>query len=150
MHWYALPTMSGRVIGSCLLLSLLLIFLIFRVRKSPQVVNATEEQALIATMPLRSGDMGDAEERKHILELENQLSAAIKESKAGEFDGDEFGKGVCTIYMYGPSAERLFSVARPILKNSRPPAGSYLIKRYGKPGSKQDRVAIDRDETPPK
>jgi len=142
--------MSAKVIGSCLLLSLLLIFFIFRLVNSPHAVNAAEGQALIVTIPLRSGDMGDAEERKHILELENQLAAAIKESKAGEFDGDEFGKGACTIYMYGPSAERLFLVAQPILKKYRPPTGSYLIKRYGKPGSKQDRVAIDRDETPPK
>jgi hypothetical protein len=59
---------------------------------SPRLVRAADEQALIVTIPLRSGDMGDANERKHILDLENQLSAAIKEAGAGEFDGDEFGK----------------------------------------------------------
>jgi hypothetical protein len=57
-------------------------------------------------------------------------------------------EGVFTIYIYGPSAERLFSAARPILKEFRPPA-SYLIKRYGKPGSKEDRVALDGDDAPP-
>jgi hypothetical protein len=142
--------MSAKLISSCLALILLLMLFAFRRIKSTRVVYAAEEQALIVTIPLRSGDMGDAEERKHILALEDQLSAAIKESRAGEFDGDEFGKRVCTIYMYGPSAERLFSVTRPILKKFRPPAGSYVIKRYGKPGSKQDRVAIDVDETPPR
>jgi hypothetical protein len=112
--------------------------------------KAAEEQALIVTIKLRSGGMSDAEERQRILALEDQLSAAIKESGAGEFDGDEFGEGVCKSYMYGPSAERLSSLARPILKKFRPPAGSYLIKRYGKPGSKQDRVAIGGDETAPR
>jgi hypothetical protein len=139
--------MSAKVIGCCLLLMLLFMFggITF-----PRLVNAAEEQALIVTIPLRAGDMGDAKEHKHILELENQLSAAIKESGVGEFDGDEFGKGVCTIYMYGPSAERLLSVARPILKKFHPPTGSYVVKRYGKPGSRQDRAAIDGDTTPPK
>jgi hypothetical protein len=108
-----------------------------------------EEQALIVTIQLRSGDMGDAAEHQRIFALENELSAAVKESEAGGFDGDEFGKGVCTIYMYGPSAERLFSVARPILKKFGPPTGSFFIKRYGGPGSKHDRLAIDGDETPP-
>jgi hypothetical protein len=135
--------MSAKVIGCSVFLILLLMFFNFRVIAPPRVVIAAEEQAIIITIPLHSGDMGDAEEHKHILALENELSAAIKDSGAGEFDGDEFGKGVCTIYMYGPSAERLSSVALPILKKFHPPSGSSLIKRYGKPGSKQDRVAID-------
>jgi len=61
--------------------------------------------------------------------LEDQLSDAIKHSGAGEFDGDDYGGGVCTIYMYGPSAERLFTVTLSIQKKFRAPAGSYIIKR---------------------
>ena len=124
-----------------LLLSLLLLTA-FKL-KSPRLVKAAEEQALIVTIRLGSEDMGNAEERQRILALEDQLSDAIKHSKTGDFDGDEFGNGVCTIYIYGPSTERLFSVTLPILKRFRAPAGSYVIKRYGKPGSKQVRVAID-------
>jgi hypothetical protein len=61
----------------------------------------------------------------------------------GEFDGDEWGEGVCVIYMYGPSAERLFTIALPILKNFHPPKGSFVVKRYGKPGAKQDRLPLE-------
>jgi hypothetical protein len=41
-------------------------------------------------------------------------------------------------------------VTRPILKTFHPPTGSYLIKRYGKPGSKQERVSIAGEEDPHK
>ena len=109
---------------------------------APQPVGAAEEQALIATIKLRSERMGSIEERNLILALEDQLSEAIKKSSAGEFDGDEWGDGTCTIYMYGPSAERLFAVTLPILKKFGAPQGSYVVKRYGKPGAKQDRAEL--------
>jgi hypothetical protein len=136
--------MSAKVVGLSLLV-LLLLFLTTRKLRIPQPVKAAEEQALIATVRLRSGDMGNAEERQRIVALEDRLTAAIKQSKAGEVDGDEFGNGVCTVYMYGPSADRLFKVALPILKKFVAPPGSYVVKRYGKPGAKQDRVALGDD-----
>jgi len=77
--------------------------------------------------------------------LENQLSDATKNSAAGDFDGDEYGDGVCTIYMYGPSADRLLTVTLPVLKKFRAPAGSYVIKRYGTPGAKQERISLSGD-----
>jgi len=107
----------------------------------PHAIAASQE-ALIATITLRSGGMGNAVERQRIVALEHQLSSAIEQSRAGKLDGDEFGGGVCTIYLYGPSAHRLFEIVLPILRDFRPPAGSYVIKRYGGPGSKEDRVSL--------
>ena len=121
--------MSAKVISCCLLQILLPMFFILWVVKSPRVVNAAEEHALIITIPLHSGKRGTADELKRLYALEDQLIVAIKESGAGEYDGNEIGEGVFTIYIYGPSAERLFAVVRPILKKFRPPVGSYLIKR---------------------
>jgi len=86
--------------------------------------------------------MGSDEERQRIHDLEDRLSDAIKRSAAGDFDGDEYGDGYCTIYMYGPSAEVLFSAVKPELKSYHANSGSYALKRYGKPGSKQDRVPL--------
>ena len=114
----------------------------FAALKAPPDARAASEHAVIAVISLKSGDMGSADERDRIVALERQLSSAIAQSKAGELDGDEFGGGVCTIYLYGPSAERLSEVVLPILRSFRPPAGSYVIKRYGKPGSKEDRISI--------
>lgn len=102
-----------------------------------------ENEAIIATISLCSGEMGDKEERKRILDLEHQLSEAIENSSTGELDGDEFGGGTCTIYMYGPSAEQLFSVTWPILKNFRAPSGSYVIKRCGNSDAQEHRFPLD-------
>jgi hypothetical protein len=80
--------------------------------------------------------------------LEEQLATAIKEARAGDYDGDEFGSGFCTIYIYGPNADSLFTAVQPVLKKFHAPVGSYLIKRYGKPGAKQERVEISVNQTP--
>lgn len=137
--------MTPRPILYLLLLIVVLAFVGLRLYKTPHVVVAAEEQAVILKLKLVSGPMGSEEERKRITELEDELANAIKQSSSGDFDGDEYGEGFCTIYMYGPSAERLFTSLRPALKGFRAPSGSYAIKRYGKPGSKQDRITLGND-----
>jgi hypothetical protein len=114
----------------------------WRLLRTPKIANAAEEQAVVVTIKLNSGDMDSAEERRRITALEDQLADAIKRSSTGEFDGDEYGGGVCTVYMYGPSAERLFAAVLPVLKKFRAPKGSYVVKRYGKPGARQDRIVL--------
>jgi hypothetical protein len=140
--------MTTRLIVPCLVFVAILLVLSYTPFRSSRVVEAADEQAVIVKIRLTSGDMGNPEERKRIAGLEEQLAAAIKEAGEGDFDGDEFGNGFCTIYMYSPSADRLFTVVQPVLKKFQAPTGSYLIKRYGKPGAKQDRVEIgDAGET---
>jgi hypothetical protein len=128
-----------------LLVLLVLVLVLGTLARMPAIASAGGEQALMATIKLRSGDMGSPDERARIVTLENQLSDAIKNSAVGEFDGDEYGNGVCTIYMYGPSADRLLTVTLPVLKKFRAPAGSYVIKRHGKPGAKQERISLSGD-----
>jgi hypothetical protein len=110
--------------------------------RSNGTVKAAEEQAVILKVKLASGQMGTDEERQRIHDLEGQLSAAINRSAVGQFDGDEYGDGYCTIYMYGPSAEALFGAIKPALKGFHAHPGSYALKRYGKPGSRQDRIPL--------
>jgi hypothetical protein len=104
---------------------------------SPEQVQAAEEQAVIATLRLQSDS-----DVKRIQALEDQLAAAIKNANVGEFDGDEFGKGECVLYMYGPSAESLFKVVFPILNEFKGADGSFVVKRFGKPGAKQEKIAL--------
>ena len=47
---------------------------------APLQVSATEEQAIIVTIKLRSPGMGSTEERNRTFALEDQLSLAIKKS----------------------------------------------------------------------
>ena len=137
--------MTPKTIFYVVLLVVLLAFVGLRLYKSSHAAVAAEEQAVILKLKLVSGPMGNEEERKRITELEDQLANAIKQSSSGDFDGDEYGDGFCTLYMYGPSAERLFTSVQPSLKGFRAASGSYVIKRYGKPGSKQDRITLGHD-----
>ena len=89
--------------------------------------------------------MGDRTERECIIALEHQLSDAIENSSAGELDGDEFGCGTCTIYTYGPNAERLLSVMLPILRKFRAPSGSYLMTRKGNSDPEEQRIPLDAE-----
>ena len=111
----------------------------------PKFGGAEEEQSLTVTIRPRSGDMGDRTERERIIALEHQLSDAIENSSAGELDGDEFGGGTCTIYTYGPNAERLLSVMLPILRKFRAPSGSYLMTRKGNSDPEEHRIPLDAE-----
>jgi hypothetical protein len=108
--------------------------------------NPPAEQALIITIPLADG-RPDSDEVKRVLKLESELIKAIERSRAGEYDGDEVGVGTFTMYAYGPSADKLFDVAQPILAKYPLPSGSHVVKRYGKPGARQDRIPIDTKTT---
>jgi hypothetical protein len=106
--------------------------------------NNDIEQALIITIPLSDGANGTHEEQQHLFKLEDELMKAIEQSGAGEYDGNEIGGGTFTIYAYGSSAEGLFNAAWPVLGRYDLPQGSRAVKRYGKPGAKQDLVSIGK------
>jgi hypothetical protein len=125
-----------------LLAAVVALLVIFGGFRSRRAVNAGEEQAVILKLKLVSGEMGSNEERERIHVLEDHMADSIKRSGAGEFDGDEYGDGYCTIYIYGHSAEALFRAIQPALNSYRANAGSFALKRYGKPGSKQDRIPL--------
>jgi hypothetical protein len=100
------------------------------------------EQALIITIPLTNGKFGSQDEVQRLFKLEDELIKAIEHSHVGEYDGNEIGEGIFTMFAYGPSANKLFDIALPILAKYRLPPGSRAVKRYGKPGAKEERVPI--------
>jgi hypothetical protein len=102
------------------------------------------EHAVIVHLKFRNGAFGEAERRQAIFTLEEQLTQAIQEMSAGEFDGDEFGHGECVLYMYGPYAERLFDAIKPILTVSLVAAGGFAIKQFGEardPTAREVRIS---------
>ena len=90
-----------------------------------------------------SAEHGTSEEMDAVHELSDVLEEAIEEHEAGEFDGDEFGGGECTLYMYGPNADRLFDAIRKPLMASPLVRGGYALKRYGPPADGVKEVRID-------
>jgi hypothetical protein len=63
--------------------------------------------------------------------LERALEKDILSAHAGEMDGNEIGEGECTLFMYGPNADKLFDVVAGRLRASRLAKGGWVEKRYG-------------------
>lgn len=101
-----------------------------------------EQQAVIVKIRLSDQGSGTEAEREKIFKLSDELIEAIGRSGSGEFDGNEIGGGFFVLYMYGASAAHLWDAIAPALLRFAAPADSYAIKRYGKPGAAQDRVAL--------
>src|SRR5262245_14471995 len=67
--------------------------------------------------------------------LESQLEAAITAARVGEYDGNEVAVDGSdgTLYMYGPDADKLFDVVRPVLEACNYMRGAVVKLRYGPP-----------------
>jgi hypothetical protein len=81
-----------------------------------------------------------------LYELEDKLTDAIESAAVGEFDGNEIALDGSdgTIFMYGPSADRLFEVVRPVLASADCIHNAVATIRYGSPedGVEEKKVAI--------
>ena len=86
--------------------------------------------AVIVYLKLSDDQFGDEAEREAIFDLENDIAEAI-EGCGAEFDGNEFGGGECTLYMYGENADRMFNAIQPVLAASTLSRGGQAKKRYG-------------------
>lgn len=90
-------------------------------------------QAVIVYLPLHGGDMGSEEERDVLFALQERMMEVLAEAGVGELDGDLWGEGECVLYLYGPDADRLYTVIEPLLKACPQASGGYAIKQYGDP-----------------
>ena len=70
-----------------------------------------------------------------LLAIEEQLEAAINAAGVGEFDGNEMAVDLSdgSLYMYGPDAETLFAVVRPILAAAECLRNTRITLRFGPP-----------------
>jgi hypothetical protein len=113
----------------------------------PPAPEGPAEHAVIVHLTLSAPGFGAGDERQAIHGLTDRLDAAITAAGAGEFDGDEFGAGTCTLYMYGPDADALFAAVESELRASPLTRGGHAIRRYGpasNPQARQVRVDFER------
>ena len=89
------------------------------------------EQAVLIHLKLSNQKFGTRDEMDAIHALSHKLEELIKARHLGEFDGDEFGQGECTLYMYGPNADALFAGIEPLLRASSLTKAGWATKRYG-------------------
>ncbi len=97
------------------------------------------EHAVLIKLRLSGEGFGTPQEREAIHALSGRLEQAISAAESGEFDGDEFGGGVCTLYLYGPDADRLLASVDAILRSSPLARGARVTKRYGDAGDSNAR-----------
>lgn len=64
---------------------------------------------------LQNGDFGSLDEREQIHAFTDTLAESLADSGFGQYDGDEFGGGTCTLFMYGDDPEKVFKRILPLL-----------------------------------
>jgi hypothetical protein len=76
--------------------------------------------------------------------LEDQLRPLLEQTGAGDYDGDEFGPGEVTLFMYGPDAEALFRVIEPVLLAHPLCQNARVIIRPGGPRTRGREIRLPR------
>jgi hypothetical protein len=98
------------------------------------------EHAVIVHFDYGSRDL------QRLFELEDQLESAIEAHGVGEFDGNEIAVDGSDgrLYMYGPDADRLFAVIRPVLAATTVITNAVATLRHGPPeeGVREQKVEI--------
>jgi hypothetical protein len=102
----------------------------------PTAIDDTEteepasEQAVLVRIAL-SQEWGSEEELADIRALGDELERAVARDEVGDYDGDEVEESRCTLYLYGPDADRLYAVVEPVLRVSKLAKQISAWKRYG-------------------
>ena len=99
-----------------------------------------QEQALLLRLRLPEGKVGD--ETPTIVALEEAIENALREHRAGEFEGHDLRDGVWTLYLYGPDARRIFESVAEVVRGSRLDSSSHAIMRFGERGAREERVPL--------
>ena len=79
-----------------------------------------------------------------LTKLEDQLVAAVEQSGAGQFDGNEIAlDGRDTLlYMYGPDADKLYAAIEPVLLMWDALSEARVLLRYGPPGTETRQKTV--------
>lgn len=70
------------------------------------------------------------------------LRNAISRDNTGEYDGSEFGEGFCTHFIYSPDAEEALKSISRLLSDFHFDYGGHVVKRFGPPGSPEERLPL--------
>lgn len=104
--------------------------------------GADDEHAVIAQLKLADDSFGTTADRARVTAIGEAIEMELEGSDLGEFDGDESGEGYSWLYCYGPDADRLADAVLPHLRDWPQRADSYVVKRYGGPGAREERIPL--------
>src|SRR4029077_1964134 len=108
-------------------------------------VQPAVKQAVILHLPLAGKGFGEKDEDLVCQQIEDELEGEIDRAGVGEMDGNEIGEGECTLFMYGPDADKLFAAIASRARSSRFGRRAWAIKRYGSvddPNAREVRVDL--------
>ena len=111
-------------------ITLFILFSLLSPSWAAQPMNSTPpEHAVIVHFTYGSTNL------QPLFALEDKMEQAIAAADVGEFDGDEIAIDGSdgSLYMYGPDADKLFEIVRPLLESEKFMHGAKAIKRYGPP-----------------
>jgi len=77
-----------------------------------------------------------------IFELENIIAEVVEKTGVGQFDGNEFCEDTVTFFIYGPDADKIVEELYPIIVCISYMSGSYIIKRYGDLGDREEQIFL--------
>ena len=99
-------------------------------KKQPPQPGPPPEHAVLVKFAYGSTDLS------RLFALEEKLEAAVLAAGVGEFDGNEVAAdgSEATLFLYGPDADALFAVVRPVLESADFMRGARARLRYGRPG----------------
>jgi hypothetical protein len=113
---------------------------LFGQKKTPHPAQSPEH-AVIVSFGYASTDFDP------VFALGTQLDRAIVSASVGEFDGNELAADGSegSLYMYGPDADRLFAVVRPILASADFLRGAQVRLRYGpaRSDAREQTIVLD-------
>ena len=97
-------------------------------KPGPSVYDRSEEQAVIIYF-----FHYEYEELDELFALEDRLNEEISKNSLGRYDGNEIAcEGTDgSLYMYGPSAEKLFAAIKPILQETDFMKDATALLRFG-------------------
>jgi len=67
---------------------------------------------------LEDAGFGTSSQRNSIHRFTDRLEIALAETGIAWYDGDEFGEGECTLFMYGSNPEAVYEAALPTLRKA--------------------------------
>ena len=86
------------------------------------------ERDLLVVLRLSNRQMGTNEERADLALLADGLERAVLDAGVGEYDGDEYGGGECTLFFCGQDEDALLGVLRPHLLRSGYGRGAVFVR----------------------
>jgi len=108
----------------------------------PAEFPSAPRQAVLVHLSLSNEDFGTPDERERSHRFQDELVGILEAQHLGELDGDEWGGGECTIYLFGPDAQALWKGIEPTVRGAQWPHSTSVTLRFGEPGTAEQNFPV--------